>query len=86
MGAYYVYILRCNDGTFYTGYTNNLKRRLKEHNNGKSKYCRGRRLPVKIEHFEIFKTQKSAMSREIEIKKMSRREKLKLIRINSNKV
>ena len=79
MGLYYVYIVKCKDGTLYTGYTNNIKRRLKEHNDGKSKYCRGRR-PVKLKHLETFKTQISAMRRELEIKKLSRREKLKIIR------
>lgn len=82
MCPYYVYIVRCKDGTFYTGYTNNIKRRLKEHNNGQSKYCRGRR-PVKIQHIEIFKKQGNAMRRELEIKKLSRKAKLKLIRENS---
>ena len=84
MSPYYVYILKCKGGTLYTGYTNNIKRRIKEHNNGQSKYCRGR-LPVKLEHIEIFKTQKSAMNREIEIKKLARKEKLNLIKSNSNK-
>ncbi|MHA1301204.1 MAG: GIY-YIG nuclease family protein [Candidatus Helarchaeota archaeon] len=79
MCPYYVYIVRCKDGSLYTGYTNDIKRRLKEHNSGRSKYCRGRR-PVKLEHFEIFKTQKNAMRRELEIKKLPRKEKLKLIR------
>lgn len=84
MSPYYVYIVRCKGGTLYTGYTNNIKRRLKEHNNGQSKYCRGRR-PVKLQYFETFKTQKSAMRRELEIKKLTRKHKLKLIKSNSKK-
>ena len=85
MSPFYVYIVKCKDGTLYTGYTNNIKRRLKEHNNGQSKYCRGRR-PVKLEHIEIFKTQKLAMNRELEIKKLNRRDKIKLIKSNSSKI
>lgn len=85
MGTFYVYIVKCNDGSLYTGYTNNIKRRLKEHNSGLSKYCRGR-LPIKLEYLEIYKTQKSAMNRELEIKKLPRKEKLKLIKFNSNQV
>ncbi len=83
MSPYYVYIVRCKGGTLYTGYTNNIKRRLKEHNNGQSKYCRGRR-PVKLQYFEIYRTQKSAMRRELEIKKLTRKDKLKLIKNNSD--
>ncbi|MHA1380191.1 MAG: GIY-YIG nuclease family protein [Candidatus Helarchaeota archaeon] len=84
MCPYYVYIVKCKDGTLYTGYTNDIKRRLKEHNNGQSKYCRGRR-PVKLLHMEIFSTQSSAMRRELEIKKLPRRVKLKLANGDLNK-
>lgn len=53
---YYVYLLRCGDGTLYTGYTNDLKRRLAVHNAGKgAKYTRSR-LPVDLVYWEIFPT------------------------------
>jgi putative endonuclease len=75
----YVYILRCSDNTLYTGWTTNLDKRLKTHNNGKgAKYTRAR-LPVEIVYFEEFYNKKDAMKRECEIKKLSRKEKLNLI-------
>ncbi|CAB1254168.1 GIY-YIG nuclease family protein [Clostridium sp. MT-14] len=76
----YVYILKCRDGTFYTGYTNNLKKRLKAHNSKKgAKYTKGR-TPVKLVYFEEFILKKEALHREYSIKKMKREEKLKLIK------
>ena len=75
----YTYILQCADGSFYTGWTNNLQRRLKAHNEGKaSKYTRSRR-PVKILYYESFETKQEAMRREFAIKQLSRREKERLI-------
>lgn len=76
----YTYILRCNDGTFYTGWTNDLKKRLVSHNSGRgSKYTRVR-LPVELVYFESFDTKEEAMSREWHIKQMSRKQKEELIR------
>ncbi len=76
---FYVYILECSDHTLYTGYTTNIDNRLKCHNAGKgAKYTRSR-LPVKLVYTEEFKTKKEAMSREWRIKRLNRREKLKLI-------
>lgn len=75
----YVYILKCSDGTLYTGYTNNLEKRLKVHNSGKgAKYTRGR-LPVEIVYSEVFQTKSEATKREYYIKQLNRVEKLKLI-------
>jgi len=75
----YVYILECIDNSLYTGYTNNIEKRLKTHNSGKgSKYTRSR-LPVKLIYFEEFETKIEAMKREYYIKQMSRNDKLKLI-------
>lgn len=75
----YTYILRCSDGTLYTGWTNDIERRLKAHNEGKgAKYTKGRG-PVELVHLEEFETKEEAMSREYAIKHMSRREKEKLI-------
>ena len=74
----YVYILRCADGTLYTGWTNDLKKRVAAHNAGQgAKYTRGR-LPAELFYFESFDTKEEAMSREAAIKKMSRRGKLSL--------
>lgn len=75
----YTYIVRCNDGTLYTGWTSNLKRRMNEHNAGKgAKYTKSRR-PVELMYYECFETKEKAMSREYAIKQMTRKEKLKLI-------
>ena len=77
---YYVYILKCADGTLYTGFTNDLEKRLKAHNSGKgAKYTRNR-LPVRLVYSEAFSDKREAMSREWHIKHdMTREEKLKLI-------
>ena len=75
----YTYILRCSDGSFYTGWTNDLEKRVKCHNLGKGgKYTRTR-LPAELVYFEEFDTKEEAMSREWHIKKMERKEKEKLI-------
>ena len=75
----YTYILRCADGTFYCGWTNNLTKRLASHNAGTaSKYTRPRR-PVELVYYEVFETQHEAMSREVHIKRLSRAEKQLLI-------
>ena len=81
----YTYILRCSDGTFYTGWTNDLEKRLKAHNEGSaSKYTRARR-PVELIYFEVFETKQEAMSREYAIKRISREEKQKLISSKNEK-
>lgn len=75
----YTYILRCRDGTLYTGWTNDLKKRIKAHNLGKgAKYTKSRR-PVKLVYFEEFATRREAMKRECAIKKMRRKEKEMMI-------
>lgn len=75
----YTYILECHDGSLYTGYTVNLLRRLAMHNVGKaSKYTRCR-LPVKLVYYESYPSKGEAMRRECAIKKLHRKEKLKLI-------
>ncbi len=75
----YTYILRCADGTLYTGWTNDLMRRIKAHQAGRGgKYTRAR-LPVELVYFEPFETKQEAMRREWEIKQLTREEKLKLI-------
>lgn len=79
--TYYVYLLRCRDNSLYCGQTNNLKRRIKEHNKGKdksAKYLRGKK-PIQLVYFEKYKTIKEVMRREIEIKKWKKEKKEKLI-------
>lgn len=75
----YTYILECSDGSYYTGWTNNLKKRIDEHNNGTgAKYTRGR-APVILKYYEQYNTKQKAMKREYEIKKLTRKEKQILI-------
>jgi putative endonuclease len=71
--SYFVYIVECNDATYYTGITNNLEQRLLEHNQGKraAKYTRSRR-PVKLVYQEKLKNKSKALQREHEIKSMNR--------------
>lgn len=76
---YYTYVLECADGSLYTGITNDIERRLKVHNSGKgAKYTRGR-LPVKIVYKEEAASKGEALTRERQIKKLKRDEKIKLI-------
>ena len=73
--VHYVYIVRCSDGTLYTGWTNHLERRIQVHNEGRgAKYTRSRR-PVKLVYAERFATKTEALRRECAIKRMTRREK-----------
>ena len=76
---HYTYILCCKDDTLYCGWTNDLEKRLTAHNAGKgAKYTRSRH-PVTLVYYETFETKEEAMSREYAIKKLSRKEKMKLI-------
>ncbi|MEF8777723.1 MAG: GIY-YIG nuclease family protein [Natronomonas sp.] len=78
-GSHYVYVLECADGSFYTGYTTDVDRRVAEHNAGEgAKYTRGR-TPVELRHTESFDNRSAAMSREHEIKTFSRAKKEQLI-------
>jgi predicted GIY-YIG superfamily endonuclease len=77
--AWFLYILRCNDGSFYTGVTNNIERRFKMHNAGRaSKYTRTRR-PVELLYQEICGTRTQALVRECSIKAFPRKKKEELI-------
>ena len=74
-----VYILKCADGSLYTGVTNNLKKRVLAHQEGKgAKYTKGR-LPLKVIYHEKLPNRSEALKREIVIKQLDRLEKLKLI-------
>ena len=75
----FVYIVRCADGTLYTGWTNDLEHRLAAHNAGRgAKYTRSR-LPVALVWFETFETKQEAMAREWQVKHLTRTEKLALL-------
>lgn len=75
----YTYILRCGDGSLYTGWTNNLNKRLNDHNEGKGAKDTKARRPVELLYFESFETREEAMRREYAIKQMSRSEKMVLV-------
>jgi len=76
---HHVYIVECSDGTWYTGYTTDVERRVAEHNDGTAaKYTRGRR-PVTLVHTESFETKSAAMAREYRIKQLRRRQKERLV-------
>lgn len=75
----YTYILQCSDGTYYTGWTNDLEKRLDAHNTGKgAKYTKARR-PVTLMYYEMFATKEEAMKREYAIKQLNRKKKMELI-------
>lgn len=75
----FVYILRCKDGSLYTGWTNDLENRIKMHNKGLgAKYTRGRG-PCKLVYFETFEDKIEAQKREFQIKKLSKDKKEELV-------
>ena len=79
----YTYMVRCSDGTLYTGWTNNLETRMEAHNSGRgAKYTKSRR-PVELVYFEEFTQKSDAMSREARLKQLGRAEKLKLIAMSA---
>ena len=76
----YTYILKCKDDSLYTGWTNDLKKRITSHNAGKgAKYTKARR-PVELVYYEEFQTREEAMKSEYAIKQLSRKEKEALIK------
>lgn len=78
---FYVYIVQCKNGAYYTGYTNDIKRRIAEHNNGHgAKYLRGK-IPVKLVYAKEYHYYKNVLKEERQIKKMTRKQKEDLIRI-----
>ena len=80
MKQWFVYILRCSDGTLYTGSTDNVARRVQAHNSGKgAKYTRGR-TPVEVVYTEECESYSAALKREYAIKQLTRQEKLEMIK------
>ena len=78
--GWFVYMLRCGDDSLYTGYTNDVERRLQVHQSGKgAKYTRSR-LPVSLAYREELPSRSAAMRREAALKKYTRAEKLELVR------
>ncbi len=82
MLSHYTYILHCSDGSLYTGWTNDIAKRVAQHNAGKgAKYTRSR-LPIKLVYSEVFSSKIDALRREREIKKLSRSEKSRLVKMS----
>ena len=79
----YTYIVECADGTLYTGWTTNVQKRVKAHNEEKSgsKYTKAKR-PVKLVYYEGYETKEEAMRREYAIKQLTRKQKLELIHLD----
>lgn len=75
----YTYIVKCSDGTYYTGWTTDIKRRIGDHNSGRgAKYTKSR-LPVELVYYEVFQSKVEAMKREYAIKQLTRKKKEELI-------
>ena len=84
--VYYVYMLKCCDKSYYTGYTVDLDKRMEAHEQGKgSKYVRSRS-PFKLVYHEKFRNQKKALQREYAIKQLKRTEKELLIKVEKKKL
>jgi putative endonuclease len=76
---WFIYMLQCSDDTIYTGYTNDVDKRVEKHNKGKgAKYTKGRR-PVTLVYYEQHPSKSSAMKREYAIKQLTKDEKIKLM-------
>ena len=82
MGVNYTYILRCADDTLYTGWTNDLEKRLAAHNAGQGAKYTKPRCPVCLVYSESYETKEEAMRREFQIKRLTRAEKLALMEGN----
>lgn len=78
--AYFAYILRCHDGSLYSGYTVDLDKRLKAHNSGKGARYTRTRLPVRLVYYESFESKTEAMKREAAYKKLSKSQKESLVK------
>lgn len=79
---HYTYIVECRDKTLYTGWTTDLEKRIRTHNEGKgAKYTKSR-APVRLVYYEQYETKQEALKREYAIKQLSRKEKLALIHKN----
>jgi len=83
--SYFVYLLLCDDGSYYTGYTNNVALRFERHKKGYgARYTRIRR-PKKVVYVEEFRTRRAAIRRELHIKSLSHKEKHELVSIEAHR-
>lgn len=77
----YTYILKCRDGSLYTGWTNDLNKRVKDHNTGKGAKYTKTRGPVELIYYEAFQTKEEAMRREYAIKQLTAAAKRRLVSV-----
>ncbi len=84
MPKYYLYLLKCRDGTLYTGITTDVARRFEEHKNGKGGHYTSAKKAIKILYTENQKDRSSASKREAEVKRLTRAQKLELIKSKAN--
>lgn len=78
---WYVYILLCEDGSLYTGYSNDVQHRFQDHKNGKGGHYTRSHKPIKLVYQEQFNTQSEALKRERQIKGWSREKKIKILKL-----
>ena len=78
---WYTYILLCEDGSLYTGYSNNVEHRFNEHKNGKGGHYTRSHKPIRIVYIDQFATQSEALKRERQIKGWSRQKKIKILKL-----
>ena len=81
--SFYVYILKCSDGSYYTGHTDNIEKRLSEHEFSKHSGYTSRRLPVELVFHELFESRSRALAAERKVKGWTRRKKELLIKYGS---
>ena len=79
-GCFYVYILKCSDGTYYTGHTDDIEKRVSEHKNKKHSGYTSKRLPVELVFHEQFSSRTAALEAERKIKRWVKRKKEQLIK------
>lgn len=83
---WYIYILLCEDGSLYTGYSNNIKQRFSDHKNGKGGYYTKSHKPLRLIYQETFNTQSEALKRERQIKGWSREKKIRILKLVLNSI
>lgn len=76
---YYVYVIRCEDGSFYTGYSEDVENRFEQHIKGKGARYTKMHMPLKVVYVEEFNSRGEAMRRELEIKSLSHDQKMQLV-------
>jgi len=77
--SWYLYVVKCRDESLYTGITTDIPRRIKEHNSKRGAFYTKNKIPVKLVYQEIMPNQSAARKREVQIKRLTRKEKVELV-------